>query len=175
MAEGVLLRSGAAEWRRQRRLEAYLAELESFDVRFMGTTNQRPTRWVLPALAVTVGAVLLSCVIILRFVSAKAGNGLPSIWFNVQRITDAKQSWALDKQASMDSWPAESDLAPYLVHADFRRAIGRVRDEVYVINRVDRPVCVYFPRDFSWRGYEFKAGQLLTLDDLSSAPKQRDR
>jgi hypothetical protein len=38
--------------------------------------------------------------------------------------------------------------------------------EVYIVNRADRPVVVYFPKDVQIGQLHFKNGSLFTMDDL---------
>jgi len=88
--------------------------------------------------------------------------------FNNLRILDtAKQQWMLERKPAPDSWPSSSDLAPYIKKIDgIDSLVESLADEVYIVNRADRPVAVYFPKDMQIRQWHFSAGLLFTMDDL---------
>jgi len=88
--------------------------------------------------------------------------------FNNLRILDiAKQQWMLEKKPVKDSWPSSSDLSPYIKKIDgIGSLVESLADEVYIINRADRPVSVYFPKDTQIRQQHFRGGLLFTMDDL---------
>lgn len=86
---------------------------------------------------------------------------------NLRILETAKQQWMLEKKPASDSWPSSSDLAPYIKKIDgIDSLVESLADEVYIVNRADRPVAVYFPKDTQIRQWHFRGGSLFTMDDL---------
>jgi len=79
---------------------------------------------------------------------------------NLRQLDAAKQQWMLETKAAPDRWPSSSDLSAYI------NLVEPISDEVYIINRADRPVAVYFPKDTQIRQWHFRGGLLFTMDDL---------
>jgi len=44
--------------------------------------------------------------------------------------------------------------------------VESLADEVYIINRADRPVAVYFPKDTQIRQWHYPGGLLFMMEDL---------
>jgi hypothetical protein len=124
--------------------------------------------------SVALGLFLLTTVL-LRFVSTRTGHHA-AIYDNLRRLDSAKQQCVMEQKAPPDSWPTKSNILPYLArnpNSKFDEVIPSVCGEVYIINRADRPVLVYFPKDIQnpIEGV-FRGGMLMTMEDLQN---QRQR
>jgi hypothetical protein len=103
---------------------------------------------------------------------ARTNDARISIFNNLRRLDSAKKQWASEQKAPPGSWPTKHDILLYLTpdpDQGFDKAVPSRLGEIYVLNRTDRPVAVFFPkdtRDLLIPANEFEEGQLLTLDDL---------
>jgi hypothetical protein len=90
-----------------------------------------------------------------------------AVFNNLRQLDAAKQQWMLETKVAPDSWPSPSDLSPYIKKIDgVDGLVESLADEVYIINRADRPVAVYFPKDTQIRQWHFRGGMLFTMVDL---------
>jgi hypothetical protein len=113
--------------------------------------------------------------VLLRFVSTRTGHH-PAIYDNLRRLDSAKQQCVMEQKAPPGSWPTKSNILPYLArnpNSEFDEVIPSVCGEVYIINRADRPVLVYFPKEVQHPSEGvFREGLLMSMEDLQHYRKR---
>ena len=96
-----------------------------------------------------------------------------TISHHLQELEGAKHQWALEYKKPTVAWPTKQDLAVYLQPSkseseEFDLRLPPLVGELYIINRMDKPVMVYFPKSAG----EFKEGEILTLTELKQHYEQ---
>lgn len=115
-------------------------------------------------IAVIAAAIFIGC----SMASAQTNqpNDPLAVFNNLRILNAAKQQWARTKPAP-DSWPAKQDISRYIMMKPSGDGlVTPLAGEVYIVNRADRPVMVYFPKDILIGQMQFKEGSLFTMDDL---------
>ena len=113
---------------------------------------------------------VIAAVIFIGYSSASAQTSQPNdplaVFNNLRILNAAKQQWIRTKPAT-DSWPSKQDISRYIMtKAGGDSLVASLAGEVYILNRADRPVMVYFPKDIQIGQLQFKEGTLFTMDDL---------
>jgi hypothetical protein len=122
-------------------------------------------KYITTLIAVIAAAICIGC----STASAQTTqtNNPLEVFGNLRILNAAKQQWALKSKPATNSWPSKQDISRYIITKPSGDGlVTSLASEVYIVNRADRPVVVYFPKDTQIGQIQFKEGALLTMDDL---------
>jgi hypothetical protein len=121
-------------------------------------------KYITSLITVIAAAIFIGC----NTASAQKNqpNDPLAVFNNLRILNAAKQQW-LRTMPVPNSWPSKQDISHYIMMKPSSGSlVTPLADEIYIVNRVDRPVMVYFPKDVQIGQLQFKNGSLFTMDDL---------